>query len=146
MVGYKSVALATLRGDIFNNLSTLIDANKLGGWTVVSSFPEDDPVFPCIVINPAKIITKMLTLDRSKSRRTIPVEIEFFVESKDRLVTLDEGRDNVQDTFMSNYSILRTYGLILDSDNPFIDSVVTTEIFNDQKLHAASSVVQLKLV
>jgi hypothetical protein len=145
MVSYTSVDLSTIRVDVFNNISTLIDDNKLTGWTILSSFPEDNPIFPCIVINPALIRTKMLTLDRSKHRRNISVEVGFYVEAKDRLSTLDKGRDNFHNTLMNNHSTLRTYGLVLDMNSPFTDSEVTTQLFNEHKLHTATSIINLKL-
>jgi len=146
MAGYKRVALNTIRQDFFNNLATLINSNKPTGWIVTSSYPESNPTFPCIVINPVKDVFKLLTLDRSKSKHTLAVEIEIFCLAEEGKEQVDLGKDNIQATLTAAFSTLKTYGLVLDTENPFTDSIVTTEIINDNKLNTASIDVLFKLV
>jgi len=93
MVGYTKVDLDTIRADIFNNLATLINSNKLTGWTVVSAFPEENPVFPCIVINPARVPFNLLTYTRAAKKFNITVEVELFANSSEGKQAFDNARD-----------------------------------------------------
>ena len=111
---YESVALATIRQNVFATLANLINTNKPSGWTIVSAFPEDEPTFPCIVINPAKIKPVIATLDSNGFIvEDIDVEIEFYALSSQNKAKIDEGRDNVQATLLNNQSVLDTYNLFL---------------------------------
>jgi len=145
MAGYKRVALSTIREDIFNNISTLIDSNKPHGWTVVASFPESHPTFPCIIINSAKVSFKNHSLLRSKYKQSISLEVEIFALAKSGKEAIDQAKDSIQSTLTAAYGTLRTYGLVLDMENPFTDSDVTTDIINDNKLNSASMDINLRL-
>ena len=146
MVGYTKVDLDTIRADIFNNLATLINNNKLSGWAVLSAFPEENPVFPCIVINPAMVPFNFLTLDRSAKKFNITVELELFAEASEGKEKIDEARDNLQATIINNYSTLKTYGLVLALDNPFVDSAIGMDNYNEHKLNIASVELNMRLV
>ena len=146
MVGYTKVDLDTIRADIFNNLATLINNNKLSGWAILSAFPEENPVFPCIVINPARVPFNFLTFTRAAKKINITVELELFAEAKDGKEKIDEARDNLQATIINNYSTLKTYGLVFATDNSFVDSEVSMDIYNEHKLNTASIELNLRLI
>lgn len=144
MPGYTSVGLTNTRSDVFNTLSTLINANRPDGWTVLAGFPDNRPVFPCIVINSASVVPEVRTMLRSKTRRTIVVTIQFFAELKDRKKKIDEGMDNVMATILNNYSTLHTYHLVLDEPAAFEDST-GEQMFNEQVLNTGEIKVRFKL-
>ena len=126
---YESVALATIRQNVFATLANLINTNKPSGWTIVSAFPEDEPTFPCIVINPAKIKPVIATLDSNGFIvEDIDVEIEFYALSSQNKAKIDEGRDNVQATLLNNH---------------FDDSNVDTLITGREKLNTAACIIRM---
>jgi len=145
MVGYTAVSLSTIREDFFNDIATFIDASKPTGWKIFSSFPEEHPFFPCIIINPALISFRFFGQTRGKTKQSATITIELFSEAKDSKQKIDSCKDTLQAAFISGFSTLRTYGIVLDSVNPFNDSSVDTEIFNDFKLNTAVVELNFKL-
>jgi len=93
---------STVRVDTFQAIYTLINANKLTGWTVVSSFPETEPSFPCIVINPANISSSVMTLNNGKRNTEIRIVFELYASSRDGKQKIDQGSDNLTSTFTTN--------------------------------------------
>lgn len=140
---YQTVALATLGKNVFNTIAKLIDDNKPSGWTVLSSFPEVSPTFPCIVIDPSKAKPEIVGLDKdSYLVENIEILIEFYALSKDGKEKIDEGRDNVRNTILTNQSTLDTYGLYLKKD-PFDDSNVDNFITGREKLNTAGCILRM---
>lgn len=144
-MAFETAASATLRVNVFNTIQTLIDNNKLSTWTVLSAFPESDPVFPCIVVNPAIVKPSIVALDKNcEVIEEIVVEIEYFALAKDGKKKIDEGRDNVMNIFLSNWSTLETYNL-LPAEDPFEDSNIDTFIFGREKINTGASILRLQL-
>lgn len=138
------VKLSTIRQDLFSVIFTLINDNKPSGWTVLSAFPEDNALFPCIIINPAIVKPSIIGLDDSSIIvEDIEVEIEFYAEAKDGKEKIDVGRDNVQNTILSNTSSLDSSKLVL-SEDPFDDSNADSFITNNQKINTAASLIKLQ--
>lgn len=144
MAGYQNVSLSTINSNIYNTLFTLINTNKPTGWTVLASFPEKTPTFPCIVVRPANVNVQLLTLQRNKKRLFVTVDIEIYAKSEDRLEKIDVGRQNIKYTLLTNFSTLKQYGLMLEqSPNAIEESDVVRDNFNGQDLNAATLTLNL---
>lgn len=136
-MGFETVAKATIRENIFNTVATLLNNNKLSGWTVLSSFPETNPTFPCLVVNPAKIKLKNLSVLQAKNKYDAEVMVNIYTLSKNGKEQSDEGADNVQNTLVSNASTLRTYNLALKEDSINDDDISGIE-FNQEIINMRS--------
>ena len=140
-MAFQEVSEATLRRSVVTNLFTLIDDNKLSGWTVLAAFPEKKATFPCIIINPANVSLNKIGTRVDARINKVTVLAELFSPSSSRLEALDIARDNIQETIVNNTGTLATYKMALGTDEPFIESDVDTIQFNEQNLK--TSAVQL---
>jgi len=127
----------TIRVDAFKAVYSIINANKPSGWTVLSSFPEVSPTFPCIVINPAFVTTERITMSNGTTTNRLAILVEFFAKARDLKIKIDQGRDNVLKTIKDNQATLRdTHKLIYVSHT---DASVDTFVYGDQKINGGSS-------
>ena len=142
-MAFTQVALATIRQNVFSNLFALIDANKPSGWTLTAMLPEDEAVFPTMVLNSASIKPIIITMDKDGFIvEDIEAVIEFWVLAKDGDKKAEEGRDNVQNTLLNNQSTLETYGLYLKQD-PFDDSNIDPTVYGREKVRQCASIIRL---
>ena len=141
----EPVVKATMRANVFNTIATLLNDNKLSGWAVLSAFPEQNPVFPCIVVNPAKGRIRKLVLDGSKTRRLIEVTVEIYTLGSDTgKEESDKGADNVTDTLTTNTATLLTNNLVAPMKDGFIiDEAPTAGQFNENNINIRSMIVNL---
>lgn len=144
-MGYQSVVEPTIRQNIYNTIFTLVNTYKTTGWTVVSSFPEKDPVFPCIVINPAKIEIKYQGMMNSFRLNEAEIMIEVFAKASDRINKIDVIMDNLHDMFATYESTLRSYNLLISEESPIIDSETTRVSFNGQDLNTSAVLVSFQI-
>jgi hypothetical protein len=142
-MGFETVSKATIRENTFNTIATLLNNNKLSGWTVLSAFPEQNPAFPCLVVNPAAITLQALDVGKSKYRWRVSVLVDVFSLTKQGKEKNDEGMDNVMDTIRSNISTLQTYNLTLDRTTPFVDAGAQEIEVNEQGLNLNSITINL---
>ena len=82
-MAYEEITKATIRQNLFETFYQVINSNKLGGWTVLSSFPEQNPVFPCLVINPVAISLKSLNIPKTKFRWEASLLVDVYSLTKD---------------------------------------------------------------
>ncbi len=140
---YETVVLETIRQNVFATMYTIIDANKSSGWSVFASYPEDEASFPCIILNSANIHPTILTMDSGGYVvEKIIMEVEFFALSKYGDEQIEIGRDNVQNTLLTNQSTLDIYNLYL-KEEPFDDSNVDTFIQGREKIRTAGSIISM---
>jgi len=143
-MGFETVVGSTIRENVFNTISTLIDNNKLSGWTVLSAFPEQNPVFPCIVVNPAKITQSIMTINKGVTSYRITVDVQLFSAANDGKEKIDQGLDNINNTLFSNASTLKTYNLFLDNSIPIEDLGAGNLLFNKNKLNFGIVAINLR--
>jgi hypothetical protein len=141
-MAYQTVSKATIRENVFNTVTTLIDSNKLSGWTVLSAYPEQNPVFPCVVINPAAITVKGLSLDRTKNRFSAEVICDIYSLAKQGKKKNDQGRDNFQNTISANVTALAQYNLLLPTEAMSDEGSDSIEL-NGQTLNFGTIVLNL---
>jgi hypothetical protein len=145
-MGYQTVTESTLRKNVYNTIFTLLNTYKINGWTIFSAFPEKDPVFPCLVVNPANITIRKIGMKLDARMDMIEVIVEIFCKQSDRSETIDLAKDNITNTILTYESTLGTYKLLINDEEPFVDSPVDQVEFGGQKLNtsAISLVFQLQ--
>ena len=135
----------TLRVETYKTIYNLINnhiADYLSGWTIVSAYPEVNPVFPCIVINPASVAVTKETLNFAVRSSVVTVQIEYYVKASSGKKTLDEVRDAISDMFMTYKDEFGNVNLgILDMDD------ISSDMFIEggQKINYGGTVVKFKL-
>ena len=145
-MGYETLALATIRQNVFANLYTLINTNKPSGWNVLAKFPEDEASFPCIVIDSANVKPTIVTMDGDGSIvEDIDAQIDFYAKVTSGDEMIDVGRDNVMNTFLTNETTLETYKLYLQED-AFDDSTTDIFVVGKQKVRTGSSIVKMGMI
>jgi len=104
------VTESTARVEIFQSIYTIIDSNKLASTTVLATFPEKSPTFPCYVINSADLDNEAIVLNNGKRLVNFTLEIDMYGDARDGVKKLDEMKDNVIDTLRNstNISSLKT--------------------------------------
>ncbi len=139
------VTESTARVDVFQEIFNIINSNKLSGWTVLATFPEQTPVFPSIIVHPAEITNNINSFDRSERTNTVGVEIELIAKASDGMVKIDQGKDNIIDTLRNsaNISTLKTAKIdVVDVD----DLGTTQEVFRDLKINTGGLRANLGLL
>ena len=142
-MAYQTVVEASLRKNIYNTIFTLIDANKLTGWTVLSAFPEVQATFPCLVIKSANITLNKIGFTTDGRINEAEIVIELYSKASSRKETIDLMRDKLYDIFLTNKSTLFTYNLFLSGENPFIDSGTDEIEYNNEKFNTSAVAIQL---
>lgn len=141
------VSESTIRKDVYEYLYTLVNTNKLSGTTVLSSFLEKNPIWPCIIINPALVSVEQLGVKIDARIQVLRVEFDFYAiaVSGQGKEMVDKMRDNVMNTILNNESGLYSNQLVLNSADFWDDSNTDSFKFNEQNLHTASSILKLTL-
>src|SRR3990167_5498222 len=127
---------STIRKDVFKEVFTLVNANKLLGWTVLASFPEISPVFPVVVINPANVEFDFLNFPDTARMKRVSIIVDIYSLARDGKVKMDEGKDNISNTLNTNItSLFTSVSLSLIEIN---DASVETIVLDDQKINFGS--------
>ncbi len=94
---------------IFNQLNTdkptYTDRDSVTKtYTIVSAFPEVDPTFPCIVVNPIVKDTMGLGVDK-RPNTSLPseIDIDFFAKTRDGKNAVDSAKDKVEMIIKNNW-------------------------------------------
>ena len=123
-----AVTESTARVEVFQNIFSLINTNKLASTTVLATFPEKSPTFPCYVINSAEVANLSQALD-TDSR-----ELNFT------LLKIDQMKDNTIGTLRdsTNRATLKAANISITS---ITDNGNSQDEFRDMKLNSGSIVV-----
>lgn len=138
----------TVFREIFNTLNGTKPTytNKDGGtstFTILSSFPEVTPTFPCIVINPIEQDLKFLGVaDAPNKIKMAAVDIEFYTKTRDGKNAIDAARESVQSTLLAKR---RWTTFIINMEDPFDDSPVDTIEVGEERLNTATITMNVKL-
>jgi hypothetical protein len=135
---------------VFQALFTALNANKPSyvvdsvtyTYSILSAFPEVDPNYPCIVINPISIKTKKIGINPTVTGEyeTANVEIEFYAKTSHGKNAIDGARDSVEETIKA---IVSQYFYL--ARNPFDDGDNDIIEFGGVKLNTASMTVFMTL-
>ena len=146
------VELITLSQDVFSALRTLIIANKptyvFDGttytYTLIAAQPNNDSVFPCVVLDDSDITDSRITLDAATGEQEIEVKLDFYALYMHGKKAIAAGRDGLRNTFIGNIASFITDKLIPKEDFWTDTSGASMDIGN-QKVNTASSTVRYKL-
>lgn len=141
----------TSRVSVFREVHTLLNSNKptytgkgdiTQTYVILSAFPEEDPVFPCIVINPLIKRGKKLGVKQSSNSLSAKgeIEIEFFSKTSDGKNAIDSALDSVEDTIETN-----DFSSFYLTKEPFEDSGVDILEVGGQKLNIATLTVNITI-
>src|SRR3990167_9241648 len=97
------VELITLSQDVFSALRTLIIANKptyvFDGttytYTLIAAQPNNDSVFPCVVLDDSDITDSRITLDAATGEQEIEVKLDFYALNMHGKKAIAAGRDGL---------------------------------------------------
>ena len=142
----NEVTDSTIKVNTFKSIYKIINDNKPSGWTVLSSYPESKPVFPCIVINPANVTTQAPLYRIDGKKFDIKVELEFYALSSSRKETLDTGIDSVRNTILTNMTALKAQNLVLATTTPVDETNAGTIEVNGIKLNSAFMMINLRKI
>ena len=129
-----TITTATARATIFETLYDSLTASLSAG-TVTAAFIDDNPTFPQVVINPANLAVKKLSLNRDAKRYDVEIEIDIFTKKNKEI---DQIADEIHDDLNTNESTLKGFGLFI---NDIEDSTSDTFFWNDQKIHTKTIVI-----
>ena len=144
---------ATISQDVFTVLRTLILANKptytYNGttftYTMVASYPKDNPTFPIVVLNESSINVVLLTFDGSGRDYGVEVQLDFYAKEAHGKKAIDAGRDGLRNTFIENISaFINTDGLI-PMDDFWDDSNTSPFQDKNQIINTGSSLIKFVL-
>lgn len=111
------VTETNIREYTYKNIYEFIGSNKSSSWNYYSAFPNRVADLPAIVINPANITFKQLSLNNAGRQRHISVLIEFYCLPKEGTTTygkkaIDAEKDKISAAIYSNLSSFYSNGLI----------------------------------
>jgi len=136
-----AVTESTARVEVFQNIYSIINTNKLSGTSVLATFPEKSPTFPCYVINSAEISNVSQAIDTGSRQLDFSIEISVFGDSRDGMQKIDQLKDNVVDSLRDSTNIAT-----LKSANISILNITDTgndqTEFREMKLNSGDMIVE----
>ena len=135
-----AVTESTARVEVFQNIFSLINTNKLASTTVLATFPEKSPTFPCYVINSAEVANLSQALDTDSRELNFTILIDYFGDSRDGMQKIDQMKDNTIGTLRdsTNRATLKAANISITS---ITDNGNSQDEFRDMKLNSGSIVV-----
>ena len=135
-----AVTESTARVEVFQNIFSLINSNKLSNTTVLATFPEKSPTFPCYVINSAEVANLSQALDTDSRELNFTLLIDYFGDSRDGMQKIDQMKDNTIGTLRdsTNRATLKAANISITS---ITDNGNSQDEFRDMKLNSGSILV-----
>tara|TARA_Y100000004_G_C8861630_1_gene389339 strand:- start:520 stop:948 length:429 start_codon:yes stop_codon:yes gene_type:complete len=135
-----AVTESTARVEVFQNIFSLINTNKLASTTVLATFPEKSPTFPCYVINSAEVANLSQALDTDSRELNFTILIDYFGDSRDGMQKIDQMKDNTIGTLRdsTNRATLKAANISITS---ITDNGNSQDEFREMKLNSGSIVV-----
>ena len=136
-----AVTESTARVEVFQSIYSIINTNKLSGTTVLATFPEKSPTFPCYVLNSPEITNDSLAFDTGSRQIDFTMNIEFFGDARDGMQKIDQMKDNVVASLRdsTNVASLKSDKIsIMNIDDDLNDQVE----FKEMKLNTGELTVQ----
>jgi len=139
----NELTISTIRTNGFKSIYTILNTNKVSGTTIYAGFPNKNPSFPCYIIQP--VLGNGFNVGMDTQDYNLNIEIEFWCRAEDdRKDKIDEMKDNVMNTIITNQSSLSTQNISLQ-EGWFNDDMSDTVLINDEKYHTGSITLSLKL-
>ena len=130
-----AVTESTARVEVFQNIYSIINTNKLTGTTVLATFPEKSPTFPCYVIESASVSNSSLAIDTESRELNYDVNLFVYCDARDGMQKIDQMKDNVINSLRdsTNIATLKSANIsILNID----DDGVRQDQYNDMKINS----------
>tara|TARA_R100001509_G_C4825109_1_gene201224 strand:+ start:49 stop:477 length:429 start_codon:yes stop_codon:yes gene_type:complete len=130
-----AVTESTARVEVFQNIYSIINTNKLTGTTVLATFPEKSPTFPCYVLESASISNSSLAIDTGSRELNYDVNLFVYCDARDGMQKIDQMKDNVINSLRdsTNIATLKSANIsILNID----DDGVRQDQYNDMKINS----------
>lgn len=136
-----AIALSTLRKDAYSAIRGYVDGNKITGSTVINSYPESDPTFPCYILPMQDVsIEQAATLDGSKREYLITASLDVVATRNQGQVKITEMLDSVLVAFDN---------VDLSANNLMFETMDSSEIarieVNEEKLYTAGVILTFTL-
>ncbi len=147
------VAQATIRQNTFTALRDLIndnlptysfDSNPFE-YNLVSSFPNEDPIFPIVELGDAKSDFITITMDAATGDIEIEVMLNFYAIEEHGKKAIAVARDDLMNTFIGNISEFINTDKLIPTEDFWIDNPVSEIDIDNQVINTATSVVKFKL-
>lgn len=137
-----AVALANIREQAYPVIRQAIVDNKVSGTTVINSFPEQDPTFPCYVLPMQDVpVSPKETLSGSVRQYEVIARLSVYAQVGDGQVSVAQMLDSVQAAFD---------GSDLSSDNLEFEGADFSEIdkleVNEEKLYTAGVILRFTYI
>ena len=100
-----AVTESTARVEVFQNIYSIINTNKLTGTTVLATFPEKSPTFPCYVIESAQVSNTSLAIDTGSRELNFNLNIFLYGDARDGMQKIDQMKDNVIDSLRDSTNV-----------------------------------------
>lgn len=131
------VTASTIRANAYSVIRTLINNNKVSGSTVINSYPEADPAFPCVIVPmPEAGIPDTVSLGDLKTY-SFSIEFSVWATAAQGQAKVAELLDNIQATLEANTTALNAEKIKFDTFSP---SRVDKVEVNEQKLYTAGAI------
>jgi len=140
----NEVTESTIRTNGFKSIYTIINDNKVSGTTVYGGFPNKNPSFPCYILHPIIASSTNLTYGNTIDY-DLEIEIELWCTADQLKNKIDEMKDNISTTILSNISTLKTQNLLL-ADDWFDDTNVESPVINEEKFHTGNVMLRFKII
>jgi hypothetical protein len=130
-----AVTESTARVEVFQNIYSIINTNKLTGTTVLATFPEKSPTFPCYVLESASVSNSSLAIDTGSRELNYDVNLFVYCDARDGMQKIDQMKDNVINSLRdsTNIATLKSANIsILNID----DDGVRQDQYNDMKINS----------
>ncbi len=149
LLGVREHIFKTIEGIYTDNLPANFTDTKGTGtvsWALVAAFPEKDPTFPCIVIEPVRLSLESTTFDNAGTGLNSPINVTtmFYSRARHGKERVDIGRDFMENVIIDNEDTLVYAGLVFDRPEWVDDSTVGDIIFSGQKYNLGTQIVKFK--
>ena len=135
-----AVTESTARVEVFQSIYSIINTNKLSGTTVLATFPEKSPTFPCYVIESAQVSNTSLAMDTGSRELNFNLNIFLYGDARDGMQKIDQMKDNTIGTLRdsTNRATLKAANISITS---ITDNGNSQDEFRDMKLNSGSILV-----
>lgn len=136
-----AVTESTARVEVFQEIYSIINTNKLASTTVLATFPEKSPTFPCYVINSAEVSNLSQAMNTGSRQLDFSITINFYGDARDGMQKIDQMKDNVVDSLRDSTNVATLKSANISILN-IADNGNDQDQFRDMKINFGEMVVE----
>ena len=129
-----TITRAAARAKVFETLYDSLKASLSAG-TVTAAFIDDQPTYPQVVISPAKLLDKRISINRGTARIEGATEINVYAKKNKEI---DQITDEIYADLEASEPTLKSAGIFIGDIE---DTGDNTFFYNDQKIHNKTIIV-----